>query len=98
MQHVYSEEALKSSAETKHKEEGEMSRTLVCDDREWIGAKLEKHPHPSSIKSGVLYNIVNGQVALNEVKVSDAGIIGEKMATSFHNSLSSGFHAMIPDK
>jgi len=41
----------------------------------------------------VLYNIVKGQVALNEVNVSDAVLIDEIMANSFRNSPSPEFYA-----
>ena len=95
MEHLYSEEASSSSAQTKHKEEGEKRRKLDCDDRQRIGAELEKHSHPLSINSDVLYNIVNGQVAPNDVNVSEAVLTGEKMSHSFCNSLPSGFHANI---
>jgi len=51
MEHSYSEEAPNSSAQSKHKEEGE-KRKQIC----------KKINHPLSINSDVLYNIVNGQV------------------------------------
>ena len=35
-----SEVAPNSSAQTKHKEEGEKRRKLVPDDRQWIAAEL----------------------------------------------------------
>jgi len=41
--------------------------------------ELEKHSHPLSINCDVLYNIVNGPVAPNEVNVRDAIFIGENM-------------------
>ena len=90
MEHLYSEEAPSSSVQTKHKEEGEKRQKLDSDDRQRIGAEQEKHSHPLSINSDVLYNIVNGQVAPNKVNVSDAVFIGEKMAYSFCTSLPSG--------
>jgi hypothetical protein len=55
----------------------------------------KKHSHAPSINSDVLYNIVKGQIAPNEVNVSDAVLIGEKMENAFRNSLPSGFHAKI---
>ena len=93
MKHLYTEEAPNSSAQTKHKEEGEKSRKLDSDDWQRIGAELEKHSHPVSINSDVLYNTVNGQVAPNEVNVNDAVLIGEKIVYTFCNSLPSVFHA-----
>ncbi len=53
---------------------------LDSGDRQRIGAELEKHSHPLAVNSDVLFNIVNGQVAPNEVNVSDAVLIGEKTA------------------
>ena len=85
MEHLYSEEAPNSSAQTKHKEEGETRRQLDSDDRQRIGAELDKHSHPLSIyATNVLYNIDNVQVPPCEVNVINAVRIGEKMATAFH--------------
>ena len=84
MEQLYSEEA-----QTKHKEGGEkmIYSELV---QSW------QNSHPLLISSDVLYNIVSGQVAPNEVNIGDAVLIGEKMAHSFCNySLPSGFHATI---
>jgi len=97
MDHLYSEEAPSTSAQTKRKEKGENRRKPVSGDRQRISAKLENIPiHYHN--SHELYNIVNGQVARNEFNDSEAVLIGEKMANSFRNSLSSGFHAVIPVK
>ena len=63
MEQLCSEEALNSSAQTKHEEEGEKRRKLDSGDRQRIGAELEKYSNPQSINSDVLYNSVNGQVA-----------------------------------
>jgi hypothetical protein len=61
-----------------------------------ITSELAKHSHPLTVDSSVLYNIVNGKVAQDEVNVADALQIGEQMTASFKNSLPSGFHARIP--
>jgi hypothetical protein len=73
MEHLNSEETPNSSAQTKH-EEGENRQTLDSDD-----AELQKHSHSQSIKSDILYNNVNGQIASNKVNASDVVPIGEKM-------------------
>ena len=67
MDNLYSEQAPASSAQNKHKEEGKKRQKLDADDRERITAELAKHSHPLTVESNVLYNIVNGQVAPNEV-------------------------------
>ena len=90
-----SEEAPNSSAQNKHKEKGEKRRQLDSDDRQRIGAELEKHSYPLSINTDVLYNIENVQEPLNEVSVIDAVFIGEKMANSSRNCLPSGVYAKI---
>jgi hypothetical protein len=95
MDHLYSEYLPDLSVSTKHKEEGGKRRRLDCDDRELIAAELSKHSHPLSVKSDVLYNIVNGQVAPKEVNVEDALVAGGKLADTFRNSLPDGFHAKI---
>ena len=39
----------------------------------------KKHSHQLSTNSHVLYSTVNGQVASNEVNISDVVLFGEKM-------------------
>lgn len=96
---MYSELASDSTtAQAKHKEEGDQRRKLDVDDRERIAAVLAKHSHPLVVESEVLYNIVNGQVAPEEVNVADAVAIGEGMLKAFHNSLPAGFHAKITSR
>ena len=49
MEYFHSKEAPNSSAQIKHKEEGEKRRKLVSDDRQRVGADLYTHSHPLSI-------------------------------------------------
>ena len=58
--------------EKPHKEEGHDRRKLDAGDRRLISEELNKHSHPLEVDTPVLYNIVNGQVAPNEVNVSDS--------------------------
>lgn len=95
MENVYSEQTSNTSALIRHKEEGEKRRRLDADDREQIGAELAKNSHPLRIESPVLYSIINGQVAPEEVNVEDALSVREKMVTSFQKGMPSGFHSKI---
>ena len=88
LEHMSSEKPTSVTAPSKHKEEGGKRRQLDSDDRHMIS-------HPLSVESDVIYNIVNGQVAPEQVNVDNALVIGEKMANSFQNSLPSGFHSKI---
>ena len=74
MEHMYSQadQLPNSSSQTKHKEEGNKRRKLEFDDRETLSSELAKHSHPGTVRSEVLYNIVNGQVVPADVNVDDA--------------------------
>ena len=58
------------------------------DDRRKIVDELQKHSHPLTDHSDILYNIVNGQLASAEnVNVRDAIQIGQDMQKRFTESL-----------
>ena len=65
------------------------------DDRQCISTELRQFSHPLDTKSGVLYNIHNGQVAPPIVDVSDSLALGGTMATASRNSLPTAFHAKL---
>ena len=92
---LYSEEETENIKSPKHKEEGSKRQKLDYDDIQKIVSELAKHSHPLIVESPKLYNIVNGQISPDEVNVVEAVSIGEKMATSFKNSLPNGFHTKI---
>ena len=56
-------------------EEGEKRRQCDSDDRQ--RAEVDKYSHPLSINSDANNNIVNSQVATDEVNGSSAIFIGE---------------------
>ena len=95
MDSLYSEESTDNFSQTKHKEEGSKWQKLDSENLQKIASKLAKHSHPLTVDSPVLYNIINGQIAQEEINVVEAVNIGEKMATAFKNSLPTGFHAKI---
>ena len=95
MDSLYSEESTDNFSQTKHKEEGSKWQKLDSENLQKIASKLAKHSHPLTIDSPVLYNIINGQIAQEEINVVEAVNIGEKMAKAFKNSLPIGFHAKI---
>ncbi|XP_068225089.1 uncharacterized protein [Palaemon carinicauda] len=95
MENLYLGQIRYTTAQTKHKEEGEKRQKLYADDRGRIAAELAKHSHPLKAESAVQYNIVNGQVAPKEVNVEYALLLGQKMATAFRKALPSGFHAKL---
>ncbi len=95
MEQLYSYEVHCSPSPSKHKDEGDKRRKLDSGDRQMIATELARHSHPLEVESAVLYNIVNGQIAPRNVNVEDALVIGEKIATSFRNSLPFDFHAKI---
>ena len=95
MDSLYSEESNDDFKQTRHKEEGSKRQKHDSKDLQKIVSELAKHSHPLIVNSPVLYNIINGQIAQEEINVVEAVTIGEKMATTFKNSLPTGFHAKI---
>ena len=63
LDHCYSPDLSSSSSETPHREECVKRCKVDEDDRQGISTTLGKCSHPFDSKSGVLYNIHNGQVA-----------------------------------
>lgn len=65
MESLHLEQAWNSTAQMKHKEEGEKRQKLDADDRARIATELAKHSHPLKVDSPVLCNIVDGRVVPN---------------------------------
>ena len=63
LDHCYSSDLSSSSSEMPYKEEGVKRCKVDEDDRQGISTKVGKFSYPFDSKSGVLYNIHNGQVA-----------------------------------
>ena len=82
-----------SSTETPHKEKGVKRYKVDEDDRKRTSTEFLNCSHPLDNKSGVLYNIHNGQVILTMANVSDSLAFGWMMETPFRNSLPNGLHA-----
>ena len=81
----------------RHKEESEERRRLDKADRQRILDELKKCSHPLQFPYVSLYNIVNGRMASDEkgINVHKAVDVGEKLLTTFSESLPSGFHKPI---
>ena len=95
MELVYAQPTSIHPPQVKHKEEGKRRCQFDVDDRKLLEEELSKHSHPLTVNSPSLYNIVNGQVASDNINVNKALVIGKKMAVSFQQSLPNGFHSKI---
>ena len=94
LDNCYAPDLASASSETPHKEEGVKRCKVDEDDHRRIRRELGKCSHPLNTES-VLYNIHNGQVSPRMVNVSDSLALSGTMATGFHNSLPTRFHAKL---
>ena len=98
LDHCFTSDISYASGEKPHKEEGMKRRKLDQNDRQCISAEHNRCLHPLETTCDVLYNISNEKVALKDVNLADSLILGAQMATTSHNSLPSGFHAMLSSR
>ncbi len=69
------EKNFKGSQNPSHREESEPRMQLDAEGQRKIINELQKHTNPLSTQSGdVLYNIVNGRVALAEASLRGGGV------------------------
>lgn len=95
---MFDNESTSHTQTIKHKEEGTRRRQLDKEDRDRILSEFQKHAHPLTDTSTDLMNIVNRQVANEQINVADSVLIGEHMMGEFVKSLPDGFHNSIPGK
>ena len=95
LDHCFTSDISCAPGETPHKEEGMKRQKLDQDDRQCISTDLNRCSHQLKITCNVLCDISDGKVAPKDVNVADSLMLGAQMATIFHNSLPSGFHAKL---